>query len=775
MMILRNYKKCWRRGKSDYMILDVLSIAFKWVINTSLIASLSIGIILIIKKCAGNKLNPNWHYCLWLIVVIRLIVPFNFSSSISIFNYLKLNSFYASNTQIVQKPVENAVNQIHKSIKVSANKSTKDINNQQTNTKQINNSMGNQKSSSRSNTDNGKDETSSLDILDIAAVIWIVSIASALVYMFFIQYKFNKKIQKGVQVKCTCLINMMNDCKKVMGISENIGIVRKDYIKSPVLYGVINPKILLPEGFDDSLDLKDLKYIFFHELSHYKRKDIILNYICNFLQIVYWFNPIIWYGFYKMKNDREAACDSMALSYLGEETKIEYGKTVLKLVKSYSEFNIVPGLAGVQSSKHVIKERVGRIKAFEGNKSKLSIINIVTLIISILFLFTTAASNVAEAKVKSNNDDKYEFKIGDPGDPTNWMKPFNGNYTHVFSDKTMITMKYAYVDGGKFDIKFIEELKDKRMMNFRIYSSLKNGNSIIKPKSSWFSDISEYLLHKPKGMVIQWNKTFAAPKSLEKNYTIVLTKKVNNKSEKCEIRIPLYKPNINLYKGIKLNKVLKIKGGTITFKSINISPHTVNVKDRFQIDTHIKVKSDGREYPYLEYSFYADGMECVGPNDNCTASEFPTADKSLFRYIANSGFRYYINKPNNVKIKDIKVVFDTFKSKVVKVPIPCKNKTINLCNSKILIKKGYKKGKRVFLNIDAVKLEDLTVGAYKDYLGKYYYRTEYQRLKPSKNGVYSGRIVICKYIKKNYVILKVEKQFKNVLATYPGEVDIPLK
>ena len=45
------------------------------------------------------------------------------------------------------------------------------------------------------------------------------------------------------------------------------------------------------------LDDDEIEYILLHELSHYKRKDILVNYLMIFLQCIHWFNPFIWYLF----------------------------------------------------------------------------------------------------------------------------------------------------------------------------------------------------------------------------------------------------------------------------------------------------------------------------------------------------------------------------------------------------------------------------------------------------------------------------------------------
>ncbi|WP_211709911.1 M56 family metallopeptidase, partial [Neisseria gonorrhoeae] len=78
------------------------------------------------------------------------------------------------------------------------------------------------------------------------------------------------------------------------------------------------------------------KYILLHELQHFKNKDILVNYIMCFLQILYWFNPLVWYAFKEMRIDREIACDISVLKKLDKDSHIEYGQTLINFVDNIS-------------------------------------------------------------------------------------------------------------------------------------------------------------------------------------------------------------------------------------------------------------------------------------------------------------------------------------------------------------------------------------------------------------------------------------------------------
>lgn len=77
---------------------------FDWVIETSLMASILVGLILCIKIVLRNKLTPRWQYLLWMILIVRLILPWSPDSSYSIYSMLS----YGNGTPVIssQEPVD---------------------------------------------------------------------------------------------------------------------------------------------------------------------------------------------------------------------------------------------------------------------------------------------------------------------------------------------------------------------------------------------------------------------------------------------------------------------------------------------------------------------------------------------------------------------------------------------------------------------------------------------------------------------------------------------
>lgn len=57
---------------------------FNWVLISSVMASVLAGLILLVKNIFKDKLGANWHYLIWFLLMIRLILPWAPASSFSI-------------------------------------------------------------------------------------------------------------------------------------------------------------------------------------------------------------------------------------------------------------------------------------------------------------------------------------------------------------------------------------------------------------------------------------------------------------------------------------------------------------------------------------------------------------------------------------------------------------------------------------------------------------------------------------------------------------------
>lgn len=100
-------------------------------------------------------------------------------------------------------------------------------------------------------------------------------------------------------------------------------------IKSPILCGIVEPKLVLPIDFECSLTRQQQQLVIEHEICHLQRRDNIWNLIAFIIVLCFWFNPLIWLAYKYFRRDQELSCDAQVLANKSELKRIEYSKALL--------------------------------------------------------------------------------------------------------------------------------------------------------------------------------------------------------------------------------------------------------------------------------------------------------------------------------------------------------------------------------------------------------------------------------------------------------------
>src|SRR5947209_15997841 len=132
-----------------------------------------------------------------------------------------------------------------------------------------------------------------------------------------------------------------------MKVPTPIVLVQTSRVSTPVLYGFVRPRLLLPAGLLESYSPDELRFIFLHELAHIQRHDIPLSWLLTILQVLHWFNPLVWLAFARMKADRELACDALVLGNMKDGQQMAYGRTMLRLLEHFVRTAPLPPMAGI--------------------------------------------------------------------------------------------------------------------------------------------------------------------------------------------------------------------------------------------------------------------------------------------------------------------------------------------------------------------------------------------------------------------------------------------
>lgn len=387
-----------------YELMNILNDLLKIVFQVSIISSILIVLTLIIRKPLIAKLGVKLQYALWFIVVFRLLIPNLPQSSFSIFNLISKIKNIPSLLFTVR---ENTLGNI---IAYSGEKAS-DIYN-------TNAMLG---SLTSMNFTQSKATSFSLSGLTILSLVWILGMLIISFYIVLVNIKLRNKIKKQTLFFNEEIINILELCKKQMKINKDISLIKIQEIKTPALFGYVKPIILLPENILNTLPVNKLRYVFLHELSHLKRRDIIMNWLLIILRIIHWFNPVIQYGLKKMGEDMEICCDSLALSYTNDEEVKDYGLTIINLIESFSKSTQLLGTSSIAKNKSEVKRRIIMIKLFNKKAYRLSAAAIAALLVVGGLTLTDAKASVFN-KTKAVNIDKIDYSfVNDPNIIGRWQ------------------------------------------------------------------------------------------------------------------------------------------------------------------------------------------------------------------------------------------------------------------------------------------------------------------------------------------------------------------
>lgn len=249
---------------------------FLQIINMSITSGYVILFVLVIRFFL-KKAPKIFSYGLWAIVFLRLIFPFSFES---IYSLVKINTktiphdiVYTQTPQIQSgiTAIDGAVNRALPAPIVGASVNPMQI------------------------------------WISIGSAIWLAVLAALLIYSIYTTVRLSKKLKLAVHV------------------DKNI--YRIDTIKTAFVFGLIKPKIYLPNNLSEI----EAAYILKHEQTHIKRFDHIIKFLAFLIVSIHWFNPLVWLSFYLMGEDMELSCDESVIKEMGYEIKKDYSNSLLSL------------------------------------------------------------------------------------------------------------------------------------------------------------------------------------------------------------------------------------------------------------------------------------------------------------------------------------------------------------------------------------------------------------------------------------------------------------
>lgn len=152
-----------------------------------------------------------------------------------------------------------------------------------------------------------------IDYLPYFMMLWLAGSLIFMVRFLFGIWRVQMLRTTSVQNVSDKWLVFLNRLQSRMGITKFISLMESPLITSPVVIGHLKPIILFPLGMLAGLPVEQIEAILIHELNHIKRHDYLINIVQSFVEVVFYFNPFVWFISRTIRVERELACDDQTL------------------------------------------------------------------------------------------------------------------------------------------------------------------------------------------------------------------------------------------------------------------------------------------------------------------------------------------------------------------------------------------------------------------------------------------------------------------------------
>ena len=361
---------------------NLLKIVISLSFSGSILAILMFGM----KVFFRNRVSKRWQYYLWLIVVLRLLLPFSPRTSFVGTMFSKMDGIIAQST------LTGAMNQDSTIVQPKVDDDGVDY------------ELMYDKDSL------GFSVFWSSDILKFGLenmwYVWFMVAGFMLVRKVTIYQSFVRYVKAGkTEVSDPVLLNRMVQIAENAGIKRQVELYTNNLLSSPLLIGLGHPCIVLP-----TTDLEEdaFEYTILHEMTHYKHGDMFYKWLVQLAICLHWFNPLVYFMCRDIGRLCEFACDESVIKHLDKDGRQKYGDTLINSLETGGTYKNSLASVTLSEDGKLLKERLERIMDYKKMSKKLTVAMILVTIFLGVGAVTIGAYLYTDRNANSMNTEKLE-------------------------------------------------------------------------------------------------------------------------------------------------------------------------------------------------------------------------------------------------------------------------------------------------------------------------------------------------------------------------------
>ena len=300
-------------------------------------SSLLIVLLLIVDWSLGRKLRPTVRYALWLLVLVKLVLPPSLAAPTGVAWW-------------VRPPIHTARVHLNAPAVVTYGPATL-----------------------LAATQSAAALTLPKPAVSIAGGVFAGSVAISLALFGFVLIRWRQvaRLAATGQTKDAPVrvMQVLDEARKAAGVRRRVTLRMVRTPMSPALFGLFRPVVLLPESLAQQLSAARLRSVLLHELIHFRRGDVWVNCAQALLQILYWWHPLVWVANSRIRRSREEAVDEAVMSALGGDAE-DYAPTLIDVARMALDRPLASlGLIGILESHGALRQRLERLMNFSPAQS----------------------------------------------------------------------------------------------------------------------------------------------------------------------------------------------------------------------------------------------------------------------------------------------------------------------------------------------------------------------------------------------------------------------
>lgn len=322
----------------------------EWILTSTVL----ILAVLLVRAVLGRKMGARLRYGLWLLVLVRLLLPFTVGHSTA----SPANLVRAGEETMVAAPVVTGLPQ-ETGVAVLPDGAMLDTN-----------SMGYPAANQDGTVTRYAVKLSWPAVLE---TVWIGGMAVTAAWFLFCNLLFYRSLRRSRRL-------LRWEGKTAIYVAQ---------VPSPCVFGLFRPSVYLTE--EAAANEEILRHVLLHETTHLRHGDHVWAFCRTVCLVLWWYHPLVWVAAKASKRDCELCCDAAVVERIGPRERTAYGRTLLAMATRQKPVTAFCAAATLSGNGRQLKARITAIARWAKPRTWAVILAVVLTAAAVGCAFTGAA------------------------------------------------------------------------------------------------------------------------------------------------------------------------------------------------------------------------------------------------------------------------------------------------------------------------------------------------------------------------------------------------